>query len=111
MGQIEDRRRYADAKLAKLRESLSKAAELCKDKACVYATGSYGRREASEHSDLDAFIVGKAAEGEGGKTKRLLSRLDEICVKADLITATNNLGSRHSMATVSTWSFIPWTTW
>jgi predicted nucleotidyltransferase len=51
-------------------------------KGCVYVTGSFGRNEASEHSDLDLFIVGKGAE------QPLLSRLDQICLKADLIAST-----------------------
>ncbi len=92
MGQIEDRRAYTGAKLSELRGKLAKAADLCAGKACVYATGSYGRLEASEHSDLDAFIVGATTEDKEGRRLRLLPRLDEICVKADLITATNNLG-------------------
>ncbi len=43
-------------------------------KACVYATGSFGLREA-------IFIVGLS----NGRKASLLGRLNEICVKADLI--------------------------
>jgi len=52
----------------------------------VYATGSFGRDEASKYSDLDLFIVGRS----DGCT-RALSKLEEICVKADLIEATQAL--------------------
>jgi hypothetical protein len=55
--------------------------------------GSFGRWEASEHSDLDLFIVGKR-DGQpksDGKEGSLLTRLDEICIKADLIEATRAL--------------------
>ena len=63
-------------------------------KACVYMTGSFGRGEASKYSDLDLFIVGR---GNGkptrdGKPGSELSRLDEICIKADLIEVTRELG-------------------
>jgi hypothetical protein len=59
----------------------------------VYATGSFGRREASEFSDLDLFIVGKNRIGSDGTATddRELTRLDEICVKADLIQAARGM--------------------
>lgn len=62
-------------------------------KACVYATGSFGRREAGPHSDLDLFMVGKrdGRPGREGIEGSLLKRLDEICIKADLIEATREL--------------------
>lgn len=52
---------------------------------CVYVTGSFARGEASEFSDLDLFIV-SAHEAPR------LSELDAICLKADLIRATKELG-------------------
>src|SRR6185437_13576645 len=64
-----------------------------KGKACVFATGSFGRREAGPYSDLDLFIAGKSDGNPGGDGKEgsLLKRLDEICIKADLIEATREL--------------------
>ncbi|MBI1353448.1 MAG: hypothetical protein GC160_03815 [Acidobacteria bacterium] len=66
---------------------------LARNKACVYVTGSFGRCEASAHSDLDLFIVGKrdGLRGPDGKEGSALKRLDEICIKADLIEATRAL--------------------
>jgi predicted nucleotidyltransferase len=88
MGELLDLRRQATAKqLENLRHILRNAGRLCGRKACVYATGSYGRGEASAHSDLDLFILGK-----GSREKPSLSRLDEILVKADLINANKKLG-------------------
>lgn len=52
--------------------------------ACVYATGSVARGEASEHSDLDLFIVSRGT--------RKLSNLASIKAKARLIEATESLG-------------------
>ncbi len=70
-----------------LKEQLLAAEKFVGQKACVYVTGSFGRGEASKHSDLDLFIVGK-----GEKDRSELSNLDEIRVKADLIQAILNLG-------------------
>jgi predicted nucleotidyltransferase len=70
-----------------LREQLALTEDTIGQKACVYATGSFGRGEASKFSDLDLFIVGR-----GAKNSRELSRLTEICVTADLINVTRQLG-------------------
>lgn len=93
MGELSDRRSQTAARIGALREELTKAEELVRDKASVYATGSFGRGEASEHSDLDLFIVGKSdgKEARNGKEGSLLKKLDEICIKADLIEATRKL--------------------
>ncbi len=81
----ETARRFAD-----LRSNLKAAEQVVRDRACVYVTGSFGREEASSHSDLDLFIVGRSTDPLPGQKqrRRALSRLDEICVKADLIEAT-----------------------
>src|SRR5262245_53111973 len=85
---LANRRSQTRTRLEELRSELKAAEALASGKACVYATGSFGRGEASAHSDLDLFILGKNnAAGES-----LLKRLDEICIKADLIEATRKLG-------------------
>lgn len=50
---------FTQSKLDELRCALQEALENCpnKDKITVVATGSYGRNEASESSDLDLFII------------------------------------------------------
>jgi predicted nucleotidyltransferase len=88
VGEILSRRRVDTAKrIEALRGQLPRAAELCGDTACVYLTGSFGRGEASTHSDLDVFIVGL-----GTHETPALSRLNQILVKADLIEANKKLG-------------------
>jgi hypothetical protein len=93
MGQLADRRSETSKRITALRAHLRDAEALIKSKACVFATGSFGRREASVYSDLDLFIVGKrdGCPGGDGKERSLLKRLDEICIKADLIEATRKL--------------------
>ena len=93
MGELARRRAETEARIGQLRNELTAAEARAEGKACVYATGSFGRVEASRHSDLDVFIAGKndgrpGADGKGGS---LLKRLDEICIKADLIEVTRKL--------------------
>ena len=93
MGELADRRSETEARICQLRECLEDAQALAEGKACVYATGSFGRCEASSHSDLDVFIAGRndGRPGPDGKEGSLLTRLDEICIKADLIEVIREL--------------------
>ncbi len=97
MSELSERRSHTEQKIAQLRTQLQDAERRITGLACVYATGSYGRCEASAHSDLDLFILGKnnGKKGRDGKEGSLLKRLNEICVKADLIEATRQLGIRE----------------
>lgn len=94
MGELDERRVNTQKRIEALRERLGAAEALAAGKACVYATGSFGRREASEFSDLDLFIVGlrDGKPGRDGVESSRLKPLDEICIKADLIDATRKLG-------------------
>ncbi len=88
MGELLERRRKQTAeRIESLRRELKEAENLCSEVACVYMTGSFSRGEASRHSDLDLFIVGK---GESGV--RSLGALNETLIKSDLIRATRKLG-------------------
>ncbi len=63
MGEIlKARRKNSSDRLESLRQELRDAEELAGSNACVYLTGSFARGEASEHSDLDLFIVGKGTQ-------------------------------------------------
>ncbi|MGC1581988.1 MAG: hypothetical protein WA766_10910 [Candidatus Acidiferrales bacterium] len=93
MGELADRRASTVIRIADIHGRLKAAEALAQGKACVFATGSFGRREAGAHSDLDLFIVGKSdgTPGSDGKEGSLLNRLDEICIKADLIEVIRKL--------------------
>lgn len=54
-----------------------------KSSLCIYATGSFARGEASEHSDVDIFFI--------GKKDNKIKNLDEIILKADLIKIIREL--------------------
>ena len=94
MGALSDRRSQTSDKISDLRNGLSAAETIASGKACVYMTGSFGRCEASKHSDLDLFILGKndGKPDRTGKQGSQLSTLNEICLKADLIEVTRALG-------------------
>lgn len=93
MGELTNRRSQTEERISALRGKLAGAEKIAAGKACVYATGSFGRREASIHSDLDLFIVSKMGNERGtdGKPHSLLKRLDDIRIKADLIEVTQEL--------------------
>lgn len=94
MKELKRRRSATKKRLKELRIQLVDAEARAGDKACVYATGSFGRGEASTHSDLDLFIVGRDVQVGTPPEKRARSQLrhlDEICVKAELISATKRL--------------------
>lgn len=93
LGELLDRRAQTENRIDLLQKKLTEAAKIAAGKACVYATGSFGRREASSYSDLDLFIVSKMANEKGadGKFQPLLKRLDDIRIKADLIEVSREL--------------------
>lgn len=84
---LAQRRASTSNRLDELRGDLGEAENLARERACIYVTGSFGRIEAGKNSDLDVFIVGRTKDGRRG-----LSRLDEICMKAELIETTRRLG-------------------
>ena len=98
MSELARRREYSSNTIATLRSEFIGAAKFAANKACVYATGSFGRCEASENSDLDLFIAGKSEKSvrsdgsEDFGQKNLLNHLDEICVQAELIQAARRFG-------------------
>jgi predicted nucleotidyltransferase len=61
---LAERRRTTAARLDRLRDHLTRenTEALLGNAACIYATGSVGRGETSEHSDLDVFIVASTGD-------------------------------------------------
>lgn len=92
MDEILRRRELSSQRMGHFAEQLKVAQELAKDKACVYVSGSYGRGEATEHSDLDLFIVGRTERISEDRRIARLGKLDEVLVKADLINQARSLG-------------------
>lgn len=91
MEYLSERRIRTEDRLRQLKSELTEANARLGAKACVYATGSFGRLEVGNNSDLDLFIVSKIGEVDGVITSQL-RHLDAILVKADLISAIRKLG-------------------
>lgn len=87
-------RAVAFSKLQNIVADLTETEIRIKDKACVYASGSFGRLEAGPKSDLDLFIIvdieNAAETAKPGKP--LLDGLSEIKLKYDLITVVEKNG-------------------
>ncbi len=82
-------RERAQVRLQKITDDLVGANEAFGQRACVYATGSFGRLEAGPKSDLDLFIV--IETNAQSPDKPLLNAIEEIKLKNELIsTAEKN---------------------
>lgn len=76
-------RERAQERLLQIINDLIDANRSFGQRACVYATGSFGRLDAGPESDLDLFIVLETDTGEPEKS--LLNAVDEIKLKSELI--------------------------
>ena len=86
---IADRRKYSVKQLDQLIDRIkdSKILERLPN-LCIYATGSYGRLEASQHSDIDLFFINKgSSEGAGS-----IGRINKTLLDAELIKTVDELG-------------------
>lgn len=81
----EERAAFSIQRLTELREKLTAIEDMLGERACIYTTGSYGRVEASPHSDLDVFVV-------IDETKPTISKLDVTLAVAELIKASREFG-------------------
>lgn len=97
MADLQRRRDDTAKRTEQLQARLAESEKLILNAACVYSTGSFGRREAGIDSDLDLFIVSKLKEAVSieEKSESRLRRLDEICLKADLIKQTKAMGIKE----------------
>ncbi len=86
---LSQRQRISLVRLDELREAFTAQTDedlrvALGDHTCIYVTGSGGRAEMSETSDLDAFIV--RSDGE------MASRLDGVLIQAGLLRAQRQAG-------------------
>src|SRR5690606_19508850 len=78
---IAERKKYSDERLAALKQEVHEKAELRNaEELCIYVTGSFGRGEASEFSDLDLFFV-----HSGAAAKHPVTKIDKAILDASLI--------------------------
>jgi len=98
---LEKAKSESEARFKALHSRLGPAETLIAGRACVYATGSFGRLEAGPLSDLDLFIVVETKEGDNGPV-RTLDGIDETKLKCHLITAAEQSDMPSSMPAVGT---------
>ncbi len=79
-----DRSQASDQSLESYRTSLDQVAAEFSDKLCIYITGSYGRGEASDKSDVDLFFV--------SPDKSIITRENELTLFGDLVKMNRSLG-------------------
>ena len=85
---FDERSAFTAARLAEFRGEVAQIDLLKKYPGlCIYITGSYGRREASDQSDLDLFFI-NGGDGKGGNQ---VSRLDQFMLFAKLVAIAEQL--------------------
>ena len=85
---INQRRGWSESRVDAFRTAVASLPEVTKHAdLCIYVTGSFGRLEASEHSDLDLFFIRDDDEDEGQ-----MSRIDKTLMDASLITKCREMG-------------------
>lgn len=85
---LDSRRDFSESKMHELASQLNNLTKLHElPGLCVYATGSFARGEASEHSDIDLFFLHRGTEDESPVT-----RLDELALFAEIIQIGEGLG-------------------
>lgn len=86
---LRDRSDYSKDLLARIRTALATKPSCCRPELCVYAAGSLARHETGRASDLDLFFIGHRANRP--PRERSVTRLQELCAFADLITVNDAL--------------------
>jgi hypothetical protein len=83
---INKKSQYSLGRLDKFKNLLMNSSELKVQKSfCIYTTGSYGRLEASEHSDLDLFFLSDMEDAP-------FSKISKTLIDADIITSCRKMG-------------------
>ena len=80
---LSDRRNFSTQQLEKVHSSIQKFDYLTDlPDLCIYVTGSYGRLEASLHSDLDLFFINKGSEDRNRVPATTKTLLDAHLIRA-----------------------------
>ena len=86
-GLLANRKRYSTERLGSIRDRIERIEELeALPSLCIYVTGSYGRLEASESSDLDIFFI-----HQGSSASDSIPRIHKTLLDAKLIQLARDL--------------------
>ena len=84
---VEERTQWSQAKIIALQEAVTALPDVTTHTdLCIYVTGSFGRLEASAHSDLDLFFI-----KETGSDQEPMSRIHKTLMDASLISECRKL--------------------
>ena len=79
MKEIENSKNHSINRLEEFKSKINlKKTISCHQKFCIYTTGSYGREEAGNESDIDLFFINSDSEQK-------FKKIDKILIDADLI--------------------------
>ena len=85
---VVERKKWSESRIGEFSEAVSALPDVTKhDDLCIYVTGSFGRLEASEHSDLDLFFIKRSAQSHAE-----MSRIDKTLMDASLIWKCHDMG-------------------
>ena len=85
---IVERKKWSESRIGEFSKAVSALPDVTKhDDLCIYVTGSFGRLEASEHSDLDLFFIKRSAQCHAE-----MSRIDKTLMDASLIRKCHDMG-------------------
>jgi hypothetical protein len=85
---LAERKSATEERFERIRQRLQPVEHLVGSFATVYGTGSFGRSEASEHSDLDAFILTAVDDHQ----RPVLTSVDTIRLQGALVDAAAKEG-------------------
>jgi hypothetical protein len=89
MKSIEERRDFSIRKVTELRTHFTNIfPDFAEQNLTIYITGSFGREEASENSDVDAFFLAKGCSDKDGDR---ITRANAALIFADVIKATKRV--------------------
>ncbi len=85
---IDERQAWSRHRITEICAAVSALAEVTDNQnLCIYVTGSFGRLEASKHSDLDLFFI-EEVDGRHGR----MSRLDKTLMFASVVKKCRSMG-------------------
>ena len=81
---LNEHKKYSKNRLNEISKRISEIDQLSTNKLCIYTTGSYGRLEASENSDLDLFFIDTDEDTP-------TSNIDKTLINAQVINICRNM--------------------
>ncbi len=79
-----DNKKFSEDKIKELQNAIKKIPELKNNELCIFVTGSYGRLEASKHSDIDLFFLDTNKDNP-------TSNIDLVLINAEIIKLCRSL--------------------